>query len=207
MSSLSPRVAIAIAITVILPATVIAICRFDIVFFDSGRRETSNPNPSSVSRKDKSTGRSNVALSERTEDTLSVNVRPTSVTRSDNSPSPVRRGPQILGLSNQRKENTQVFTVADDPFARADVSGEMLPSEPTSIHSPVLIESSKDSRRISPVRLEQAPIQSPVSKTTCYDYVIAVPCRPTISIVNRPDQCVDINLFSGLGRRIFQSIP
>lgn len=204
MSSPSPRVAIAIATTVVLPMTIFTVSRFDLLSIDNGKAKTSRLDRPFASIAGESLRHHTVERAGRLEDASAVSVRSTSGAKPNNSLSPVRRGPQILGTVYQRNMNSHVFAVSDDPFADVSESDEMRTSEAHAVHPPDLVMSAERSRRISSVGLEQVTFPSPLSKTHSADSVIFIPCQPTTAITNREEICFEINLFSGLSCRILQ---
>lgn len=201
MSSLSPRVATAIAVTVILPATIVAIVRFDIAYVDMNHNETSRQTRPYESAGDESENCPEVERSNEADDTLAFHSRSKSLAKPDISPRPVRRGPQILGTAAYRPTNSHVFAAGNDPFKESGVSTSTPTSEIRSIPQLDQTDSSESPTPASPEILPRA------SNQYCIDSVIAVPCQPASSFAGSNECSIEINLFRGISERIFQPLP
>lgn len=199
MSSLSPRVAI--AVSVVLPVTIVAIVRFDIVNVDTSTNETFRQTRPYEISSDDSENFFGVERLKGGDDTLAFHGRSQSVAKADLSLRPVRYGPQILGDSSNRQRNNRVFALGGDPFKESVASN--------SKHTPVihLIQDRDKAESDKSSTLESPEIFQPASPPYCINSIIVAPCEPESLFANRSECCIEINLFRGISERIFQPSP
>lgn len=200
MSSLSPRVAVLIAVTTILPTTVAAIFHFDIVMVDkstSNKFKLTRPYESCV---DEPANCEEVEGPKKNGDILALNVSSKSLANSDVSLRPVRRGPQILRTDPYQHFESAIFAAADDPFTESGTSHSTLTSTTRSIQQLDLAPSEESAGAASPKRLQ------PTLKQYCIDSVVAVPCQSKRLFVNRNQCCIEINMFRGISNLILHPL-
>lgn len=197
MSSLSPRVATVIAVTVILPITVTAILHFDVVFVGMTINNQFKPTCPHGSSCDEP------ASVDKVEEPEESDIAPEHIARSKSRVSlpSARRGPQILGTVPHQETNSRVFAADGDPFTQSRTSlGTFSPK----IHS---------IQQLNPVDSEGTPTLTsrtdlqPIPKQRHMATVVGVPCQPESAIVNRNTSRVEINIFCRLGDLILQPVP
>lgn len=201
MSSLSPRVATAIAVTVIFPATIVTIVRFDIAHVDINNKEAFRQTRPYAIRNDEPADCPEVERTKDGDDTPALHRRSQSLAKPDVSPRPVRRGPQILGAVADRNIKSSVFAARDDPFTETGGSSGQPTPEIHSLPQLDQAESNESPTQVSPEIVPRATNQY------CIDSVIAVPCQPASFVADRNECCIEINLFRGISDRIFQPLP
>ncbi len=204
MSSLSPRVAIAIAVAVVLPGTILAISQLALVpvdtagfqqrtLFDNTRGE-----PAKCAHIEMPRQHSNAPAAGRRfifSKELKVPF------------APVRRGPQILEPAGQRLPNSRVFALTDDPFADVASSDQVRAVESNSAAVISQVKTPDRSRRVHSVTIEPIAVRDSMNHPGSIDSVLAVPCQPADAAISVPTPCIEFDLFSNLSNRIFPQFP
>lgn len=112
MSSLDPRVAITIAVTLVMPGTMFAILRYDLISVQTGKVEELRHSFVTSAEQDL-LQLDDQLLTEPVPDSESL-PSTSKVTRLPERR--LGRGPQILGTVDRQAKTGDIFTVAGDPF-------------------------------------------------------------------------------------------
>lgn len=207
MSSLSPRVAIAIAVAVVLPATVLAISQFALVPVDTASWNQFRQHPSFERRSGEPAKRAHVEMPRQHSNAPTAGRRFIFSKELKIPLAPVRRGPQILEPVGQRLPNSRVFALTDDPFADVASSDQVRAVESNSAAVISQVKSPDRSRRVRSVTIEPTAVRDSMNHPGSINSVLAVPCQPADVAISVPTPCIEFDLFSNLSNRIFPQFP
>lgn len=198
MSSLSPRVAIAIAIAVVLPGTILAISQLALVPVDTASFKPFQQRISFDNTRGEPAKRAHL---ESPRESLNVSRAVLRSIPSTKTPiAPVRRAPTILGPIDQRLPNSRVFALKDDPFVDVTLSDQIRAVESNSAAAISQVKSPGRPRHVRSVTIEP---HDPMIHPSSTDSVVAIPCQPADVAISVPTPCIEFDLFSNLRNRIF----